>query len=70
MELERELEGNWLEKQSWCFHTWKEVCLGSEGLEQFCCQALVLLTLARDLKVSEGCFERGGAETRMEAERK
>lgn len=69
MEMECELEGNQLERQSWCFHTWKELCLSSEGLEQFCCQALVLLMLARGLKVSEGCFQQGGADTRMETER-
>lgn len=70
MEKERELEGNQLGRQSWWFRPWKELCLCSEGLQQFCCQALVLLMLARGLKVSEGRFQRGGADARMGAERK
>lgn len=70
MEKERELEGNQLGRQSWWFRPWKELCLSSEGLQQFCCQALVFLMLARGLKVSEGRFQRGGADARMGAERK
>lgn len=70
MEMERELEGNQLGRRSWCFQPWKELCLCSEGLQQFCCQALVLLMLARGWKVSEGGFQRGGADARMEEERK
>lgn len=33
-------------------------------------RALVLPTLVSSLKVSEGCFQRGGADARMEMERK
>lgn len=69
MEMERESEGNQQASRSWCFYTWKKLPLSSAALEQFCCQSLILLIQA-GLKVSEGCFQRGGADTRMKKERK
>lgn len=70
MEKTGELEGNQLERQSWRFQPWKEPSLSSEGLEHFCSAASVLVTLARGSEVNEGCFQRGGADTRVETERK
>lgn len=56
MEMERDMEGNQLERRSWCFHSWKELCLSSEGLKQFCSQASVLLMLERGFEGQRRLF--------------